>query len=384
MESSQGLHNSLGSSLPVFDIGEFLSSGGVTTDACYGIANSIRSAGAVIIRDPRCAATDNARFTEMMQSYFSQPHDVKLLDARPDLHYQVGATPAGTEVPRILFDNELIATAAALPDGHRAHVPTGADPKWRFFWRVGPRPDTTDYPELNAGPVVPAGFPHWAEVMDTWGNKMLAALEVVAQMLAVGLGLPKTAFTDLMHNGPHLLAPTGINLSPDTGGALGTVYAGYHYDLNFLTIHGKSSFPGLYIWLRSGLRMPVSIPEGCLLVQAGKQLEWLTGGDILAGMHEVVHSAAVQEAVDRAAAEGRSLCRVSSTVFGAIASDQTLAPMSQYAQGANASKYAPIQAGKYVEEELAVLKLKKSAATPGIADSKAPAAVPQQAIHLVA
>ena len=24
--------------------------------------------------------------------------------------------------------------------------------------------------------------------------------------------------------------------------------AGYHYDLNFLTIHGKSNFPGLNIW----------------------------------------------------------------------------------------------------------------------------------------
>lgn len=70
-------------------------------------------------------------------------------------------------------------------------------------------------------------------------------------------------------------------------GALGSCYAGYHYDLNFLTIHGKSRFPGLAVWLQDGRRLPVSIPSGCLLIQAGKQIEWLTNGHIRAGMHEV-------------------------------------------------------------------------------------------------
>lgn len=30
-----------------------------------------------------------------------------------------------------------------------------ADVKCRFFWRVGSRPSSTDYPELNAEPVIP-------------------------------------------------------------------------------------------------------------------------------------------------------------------------------------------------------------------------------------
>lgn len=62
--------------------------------------------------------------------------------------------------------------------------------------------------------------------------------------------------------------------------------AGWHYDLNFLSAHGKSRFPGLAVWLQDGRRLPVSIPDGCLLLQAGKQLEWLTGGHVRAGMHE--------------------------------------------------------------------------------------------------
>lgn len=50
---------------------------------------------------------------------------------------------------------------------------------------------------------------------------------------------------------------------------------------------GKSRFPGLHVWLADGRRLPVSIPPGCLLCQAGKQMEWLTGGQVKAGMHEV-------------------------------------------------------------------------------------------------
>ena len=69
----------------------------------------------------------------------------------------------------------------------------------------------------------------------------------------------------------HLLAPTGSDLSKYN--EIGTVLAGFHYDLSFITIHGKSRFPGLYIWLKDGTKVQVKVPEGCLLLQAAKQLE---------------------------------------------------------------------------------------------------------------
>lgn len=146
------------------------------------------------------------------------------------------------------------------------------------MWRVGPRPAHTAYAELNAEPVAPSGFPEWTETLNGWGSKMLATIETVAEMAAAGFGLPKESFVQRMHMGPHLLAPTGVDL--ESHGREGVVLAGYHYDLNFLTIHGKSRFPGLFLWLRDGLRLPVRIPNGCLLLQAGKQLEWLTGAPV--------------------------------------------------------------------------------------------------------
>ncbi len=85
-------------------------------------------------------------------------------------------------------------------------------------------------------------------------------------------------------NFPNALCP-GVDLGKY--GRLGSAYAGFHYDLNFLTIHGRSRFPGLAVWLQDGTRMPVSVPDGCLLIQAGKQIEWFTAGRVRAGMHEV-------------------------------------------------------------------------------------------------
>ncbi|KAF8093408.1 hypothetical protein N665_0383s0039 [Sinapis alba] len=59
----------------------------------------------------------------------------------------------------------------------------------------------------------------------------------VAEMAATGFGLPKYAFTSLMKQGPHLLAPAGSDLS--CYNEEGTIFAGYHYDLSHLQSHSR-------------------------------------------------------------------------------------------------------------------------------------------------
>ncbi len=60
--------------------------------------------------------------------------------------------------------------------------------------------------------------------MDGWGSKMVGVAETVAMAAAVGLGLERDAFVSRMRMGPHLLAPTGSDLSQH--GQLGSVFAG--------------------------------------------------------------------------------------------------------------------------------------------------------------
>jgi len=338
----------------VVDISSFLKdpNSPAAIDACKKMAKTLEETSCLIIKDPRVTEDDNNKFLDLMESYWLQPRDVKMQDVHPELHYQVGATPENTEIPR-----DHSTEIKSLSPENAAHVPKGADPKWRFFWRIGERPAQSQFPELNAPQVIPKAFEaQWPSVMGKWGDLMLRAVDTVAEMTAVGLALPRETFLNMLKNGPHLLAPTGSDFY--THQSAPTVLAGFHYDLNFLTIHGKSRFPGLYIWLRDGTRVPVKVPDGCLLLQAGKQLEWVTGGVITAGFHEVIVSEDTMATIERAKANDRPLWRVSSTLFSHVASDVNLTPLDQFHNEKSSKKYPTIKAGHQVEEELTHINLK--------------------------
>jgi isopenicillin N synthase-like dioxygenase len=343
------------SEIPAFDISSFLADPTSANDTCKAMADYLHRTGILVIRDPRVNEDDNNRFVDMMERYYEQPLEEKMKDVRKEIHYQLGATPENTESCRCFQEKECLENAASLPEDRRPLIKEGPDPKWRFFWRLGKWPEVTQFPALNAEQVIPAAFPEWEETMELWGRTMLTAVTSVAQMVAVGLGLPVEAFSKRMEYGPHLLAPTGSDLY--TYNKLGTIFAGYHTDLNFLTIHGKSRFPGLNVWLRDGTRMPVRVPDGCLLVQAGKQIEHLTGGYIKAGFHEVIASEATLAAIERAKAAGKSCWRVSSTTFSHIGSDEMLAPMAPFNTPEAVTQYPAMLTGHQVQSELNIIKL---------------------------
>jgi isopenicillin N synthase-like dioxygenase len=314
--------------------------------------------GAMSIKDPRVTEEDNNSFLDILERYFNRPYDTIMRDARPDIFYQLGVTPEGTELPRCTSDPRCRDIVNQYTDDNKPLFPSGPDAKWRYFHRIGERPTQTSFPMLNEPPVIPEGFPNWVPTLDSWGYKLLNAAFTISEMLAVGLGLHKHTFTDLLRCGPHLLAPTGSDLNKH---GLGTILAGFHQDLNFMTYHGKSRFSGLNIWLRNGTKMPVAIPDGCLLIQAGMQLEHLSGGFIKAGYHEVIVTQKTLEQVERARALGRPLWRISSTLFSHVASDNNLRVLygTQEEKRIAQEKYNDILAGDFVSRELEYIKLAK-------------------------
>jgi isopenicillin N synthase-like dioxygenase len=326
---------------------------------CKRLADLMHNMGALAIRDPRVTFDDSNSFLDILESYFERPQELLLKDARPEIHYQIGVTPEGTELPRCTSDPRCQQLVQDFPLEDRPQMPVGPDAKWRYFHRIGERPDSTRFDDLNCEPVIPDGFPNWTRVLDTWGSKLVASAFTTAEMLAVGLNLPKDSFTKLMRNGPHLLAPTASDLKKH---GLGTILAGFHQDLNLMTFHGKSRFSGLSIWLRNGKKFPVSIPSGCLLCQAGMQLERLTGGYINAGYHEVVVTQSTVFQVEKARDEGRSQWRISSTLFSHVASDNILSVLYGDEDEIRVAKekYPDISAGDQVQKELEYIKLAKS------------------------
>jgi hypothetical protein len=93
------------------------------------------------------------------------------------------------------------------------------------------------------------------------------------------------------------------------------------------------------------------------LLQAAKQFEFLTGGDILAGYHEVVVVKETLESIKKAKEEGKILWRVSSTLFSHIASDKKIGPIEQFATKEALEKYPNIEAGEQVQNELKAIQL---------------------------
>ena len=74
---------------------------------------------------------------------------------------------------------------------------------------------------------------------------------------------------------------------------------------------------------------------------------------------QVVCSEDTLLALNKAKAEGSSTWRVSSTVFGHIASDQVLTPLGHFATAQATQDYPAVHAGKFVQQELEAIKLKQ-------------------------
>jgi isopenicillin N synthase-like dioxygenase len=342
--------------VPVVDTENFLNRKGDYLEDCRKVIKAFEETGCLIIRDPRVNQSHNDEVLSMMEKFFdtrSKKYYKKepVNDIFPQYSYQVGATPELKERARTHCELAEKMTGDNKP---MTECPPPLDAKWRYFWKMGEKHVEEDDTTVNPPQHVPDDFPEWEDVMNRWGSLLLEACFTVARMLAVGLDFSEETFTEKMKKGAHLLAPTGSDLSKYD---VGTIFAGFHYDFNFLSIHGKSRFPGLYIWLKDGTRVPVFMPDGCLLLQAGKQLEYLTGGFIKAGFHEVIYTEKTKLAKDKAVAEGRIPWRISSTLFSHIRSNVILEPEAPMATEEAKKKYPSILAKEQVINELRAINL---------------------------
>jgi len=103
-------------------------------------------------------------------------------------------------------------------------------------------------------------------------------------------------------------------------------------------------------------------------MQSGIMFEWLTGGYVLAGFHEVIYTQATKDAYERVkkeieAGNKRSLWRISSTLFAHIRHNVDLRPLPELAEAGfynveeAREKYRPMTAHEKLIEELSAINL---------------------------
>ena len=339
--------------VPNFDLEAYIKNPAENQKLCEDIAESFHKFGAVAIKDPRVPFQKNEVFLTMMEKYFLSrskmiENGAKIDDIFPEHGYNVGLTPEKLEKARghQKFIDSLINEN--LP---KTPQPTPKDCKCRFMYPLNEREEAIS--EIDGAVFIPQDIPNFKTTMDGWGNSMMDSVNLVSEMTAQGLGFEKNFFTNKLQGGAHLLAPTGSDL---TKYEKNDIFAGLHYDFSFMTIHGKSRFPGLYIWLRTGEKIPVSIPDGYLLLQSGKELEMMTGGYIPSGMHEVYYDQKCSDKVQSMDSK-ENIWRVSSTVFAHLNNDTDLAPVGKYRTKESIEKYPSMTAYELKEIELTAINL---------------------------
>jgi isopenicillin N synthase-like dioxygenase len=87
-------------------------------------------------------------------------------------------------------------------------------------------------------------------------------------------------------------------------------------------------------------------------------LEWLTGGVVQAGYHEVIVNEATRKTIENKTND-RPLWRISSTLFLHIASDNILRPLEGVfdTEEKRAAQYPKIHTGDQVRKELGMIAL---------------------------
>ena len=140
--------------------------------------------------------------------------------------------------------------------------------------------------------------------------------ECVLDALSLSLGLEeKDSLKNFTKYGDYYmqnLCTFNIHKKP-----VGHVMHKLHFDRDLITVHTRSNYPCLVVYTTEdeARRIIAKPPPGALLVQAGLQLEWLSGGYFASGLHEVIVTEEAKEKATENVANGGDGHRITQTLF---------------------------------------------------------------------
>jgi isopenicillin N synthase-like dioxygenase len=344
--------------------------GAANHSAAARIVESLGQHGLVLVRPDAPFATPNHVFLQKMAAFFRLPEPIKrrYVVEQAGVKYEVGYMPPHTEHAQGDAEyGEFIARIENEADKPVPHV--GSNPIARFMAPIGERASSEEFPELNLPPVTVAEVPGIDASIDELGHLLHRAGLAVSEYISVGLQQSPRLLRDMLEHpdGPHCLAPTGVNLREEFAKAHAARVAstdlirwlererycldGFHNDVNLITVHARANTPGLHTWSAHGERYDaLTVPEGCLLVQSGRQLRHLTAGLIPAMYHEVTTTPGMIPYARAELEAGRDPIRVGCPFFVHVRSDVLMSPIV-----GDRAAYRPIKAGDFVKDMISTI-----------------------------
>jgi isopenicillin N synthase-like dioxygenase len=176
---------------------------------------------------------------------------------------------------------------------------------------------------------------------DAAGNRLLSAI-------ARHLGLAPDWFEPAVENGNSVLR---LLHYPPIGEESGSIRAGAHEDINLITLLLGAEEGGLQLLTRDGEWLPISPPEGAVVVNVGDMLQRLTNNRLPSTTHRVMNPPL----------ERRHIPRYSMPYFLHLASDFQIRTLPGCIDAAHPDLYpVPISADDYLTERLIEIGLIKS------------------------
>lgn len=296
------------------------------TRFAQGIGESFERFGFAMVCDHGLDSAMVARAWALTRTFFALPEDTKRQYHRPDMAGARGYTPFGREVAKGENRGDL-----------------------KEFWHIG-RDLPVGHPLLSAS--MPANI--WPDHPDGFADTfraMFAELDrtgrIILSRIAIYLGLPAAWFDPVVDFGNSVLRL--LHYPPLTSDPHGAVRAAAHGDINLITLLLGAEESGLELLDRNGRWLPVSPPDGALVINVGDMLKRLTNHVLPSTIHRVRNPAG--NAAQRS--------RYSMPFFLHPRSDYTIATLPQCIGPDRPNRYPnPIMADDFLQQRLRDIGLK--------------------------
>jgi len=208
------------------------------------------------------------------RAFFDLPTDTKLTYHEAGHGGARGYTPFGIETAK----------------GYKVH-------DLKEFWHMGrDLPEGHPYRDHMRDNLWPAETPDFKPALQALYAALDGLGRRVLEAIALYLGLPPQFFDDKVALGNSVLR---LLHYPPVSEAGDSVRAGAHGDINAITLLMGAEEPGLQLLDRDGTWLPVTPPQGAIVINIGDMLSRLTNHVLPSTIHRVVNPAEGRQGFSR-------------------------------------------------------------------------------------
>jgi isopenicillin N synthase-like dioxygenase len=312
--------------IPIVDLSDY-TSGDATKKANFvkAIGQAYEEFGFVSVTNHGIPDEVVSEYYRCVEEFFALPTDEKIKYEIKELAGQRGYTSFGRE-----------------------HAKGSEAPDLKEFWQMGQI--------IEDGDPIKSEYPDNVQVneitnFNELGEKLYKSFEktgtVMLRAIANFLHLDENYFDKHVHNGNSILR--AIHYPPISSEPKSAIRAEQHEDINLITLLVGASAEGLQLLDKKNEWLPITAPEGCIIVNVGDMLQRLTNNKLSSTTHRVVNPKR----------ELWHTHRYSIPFFMHPRSEMDLTCLESCVDANNPLHYEPITAGDYLTERLIEIGLLK-------------------------